>query len=144
MCGAHEHNQPIFLWWGHHYKQFVLRRWKILLFRSSMRTTLFCSFFSHYLWLNVNFSGWWLQRGGPIAWPLDLLIWRLWTFFFGTIRNIICTAKDWTHWMNSKQGSLQQLPNVTKATLQPVWQEVVYMWDVYRTTDGTHCEVFRT
>jgi hypothetical protein len=83
-------NLVVFHWWGHHYKQFILRHVGKLCFSRAQQQQSYSptwrwaySFCSYCLCLNVNFPGQWIGRGETIAWPsrspdvvpLDYFLW---------------------------------------------------------------------
>jgi hypothetical protein len=74
---THESRLPIFHWWGRHHKQLISRRlWK--LYCPAAQQQQFYSSTVHFAHiirdcLGVKFPGLWIERGGPIEWPLVLL-----------------------------------------------------------------------
>jgi hypothetical protein len=86
----------------------------------------------------------WIGKGGPTAWtprspyltPSDYFLW-------GDVKDHMQSRRVNTL-DELRAGITAKTANVTKDTVQRVWQEVKCVWEVYRVTDGAHCEVIRT
>jgi hypothetical protein len=94
--------------------------------------------------LNMNFSGRWTRRRGPITWlpcspdltPLDFFLWDyVKDHVYSQRVNMPDELKAWI---------TAAFPYFTKDMLQCVLQEVDYRWDVCSTTGGAHYGIFHT
>jgi hypothetical protein len=91
----------------------------------------------HYLeevpeYLNTCFSGRWIGRAAPIAWPprspdLTPLHFFLWEF----VKDLVLVPSF---------PANVAIAEVTPEMLRSVWQDIHYRWDVCRITNGSYVE----
>jgi hypothetical protein len=142
-------HQPIFLWWGQHYKQFIpghvgklcssVALWQ----QYHHTTTLIFNWMENlFIWLILSVNDYEFPRlmdgKRTNCMPLILLILWLELVSLGLCERPGVQPKSeyagWTQKCRCYKGYI----------IQHIWQEVDCNWDVCRATDAAHCEVFRT
>jgi len=92
--------------------------------------------------LNEKFLDAWNGRGGPIPWPprspdlspLDFFLW-------GYIKNIVYAEKI-RNIQNLQERITSIVETVTRDMNQRTWQEMEFLLDVSRATNGAHIEIY--
>ena len=92
--------------------------------------------------LDENFPGRWVGRGGPTAWPprspdltpLDFFAW-------GFIKDVVCRRRV-RDLADLRQGIIEAVELITSHVLVKTWQLLEYRLDICRATTGAHIEVY--
>ena len=92
--------------------------------------------------LNERFPDAWIGRGGTIPWPprspdlspLDFFLW-------GYIKKIVYAAKI-RNIQHLQDRIISAIETVTRDVIQKTWQEIEFLSDVSRATNGAHIEMY--
>ena len=92
--------------------------------------------------LDETFTGRWVGRGGPTAWPprspdltpLDIFAWVF-------IKDVVYRRKV-RDLADLRQRIIEAVELITPHMMINTWQELEYRLDICRATTGTHTEVY--